>query len=1006
MGMMRSADLAGSLWGRWRWLALSLIALWFALVAGSLVTVDGLAKHLTSVAHTHDVIGELHAIQSRVTDVETAQRGYILNGDSEYLEPYVDAEGDLENLLDEVQILTRDNPSQQQNLGRLRQLVGQRLDLSEAVIAAFDSQGFAEARRVAGGRGKEIHDSVRQTISTMEQIERALLGEREKAALQSRERLNWSIGFALALFGACILISWALGRARARAVEKMAQAELEYRELFEASPFPIGIVDLETQKILLTNRAAVGLYGYDQEALESMTFDRLFHSSQLSKLRDAIDTIVGGGRYPVEVWKQCRADGSKIEVEMITRRFSAHSMAKTVVIVIITDVTEREKLLSNLRHNEAELHDIFDLQYQVLATFSPDGRILRANDVFITTLGIEREELQYLNLNSLPFKSVTDGAHINPWRLSQLASQSTGPTALHLTITDAKSGEDRVFEALVRLVNHSGGSTYTIFQARDVTENVRMLDRLTTTTRRLLAAQDRAGMCIWEWDSVSKSMWWSNNSARILHIADDSLPKDIRDIKKLASPEEAPRVDAFVSNMQDAIGSSYMRFMAPGDDGHDERHFELMVERLPGAKNEEGQIVGSISDITNDITFEARLRQSQRLEAVGKLTGGVAHDFNNLLTVITGSSEVLVDELSEDPQLGELASLILAAAGRGAELTAQLLAFARRQPLEPQLASPAQLLRDMNPLLRKTLTPGIDLDIVTDAGAWKTMIDPAQLESAILNLAINSRDAMPDGGRLVIEVANTGLDAAYAAAHSDVTEGSYVMIAVSDTGTGMAPHICDRVFEPFFTTKKGGDNSGLGLSMVHGFIKQSGGHVKIYSELDSGTTVRIYLPKHSAAVDYAYPEPYLENEIRRGNERILLVEDDELVREHVAKQLVGLGYRVEVAHNGDEALRIFQNDSNFDLLFTDVVMPGGLNGRQLAKAISALAPDLPVLFTSGYTENAIVHHGRLDSGVLLLSKPYRLATLAAKLRQAFDLKVGEAGRTVVEEGTSVGGQES
>ena len=668
----------------------------------------------------------------------------------------------------------------------------------------------------------------------------------------------------------------------------------------------------------------------------------------------------------------------------MTRQVPSVNSGPGVVMVIITEVTERERLLSELRRNEAELHEIFDLQYQMLATFSPEGRILRANDLFVSTLGIDRSGLATLNLDALPLRSVKDGSPISPWRLGQLASNTSEPKTLRMRLVRDESADDRIFEAVVRRVLHDDGSMFIIFQARDVTDTVHMMDQLTTTTRRLLAAQDRAGMCIWEWDAVANTMWWSRNSARVLHVTEGELPTNIDAIVALAAEQDAPRVAAFLTEMQDVIGSSYMRFQANASEGHDECHFELMAERIPGIRGDKGQLVGSLCDITNDITLEARLRQSQRLEAVGKLTGGVAHDFNNLLTVIIGSSEVLVQELEKDPQLHELAALNLAAAGRGAELTAQLLAFARRQPLEPQLASPAQLLREMNSLLRKTLTPGIELDIVTDAGAWKTMVDPAQLESAILNLAINSRDAMPGGGRLVIEVANARLDGAYAAAHSDVTEGSYVMIAVSDTGSGMPAAVSDRVFEPFFTTKKGGDNSGLGLSMVHGFIKQSGGHIKIYSEVNNGTTVRIYLPRHFGAVENSYPQPFLDGEIRGGTERILLVEDDDLVREHVAKQLTGLGYRVATASNGDEALALFEGDRDFDLLFTDVVMPGGINGRQLAKSILALSPDLPVLFTSGYTENAIVHHGRLDTGVLLLSKPYRLSTLASKLRQALD----------------------
>ena len=985
--MTRRAGLANLKWSAWtrrRWLTLTLIALWLTLVLISVIAVTSLANRMAFIAHTHNVIAGLTAIQSRITDVETAQRGYVLTGRSDYLEPIVDAEGDLTDMISRVRALTRDNPTQQANLASAEKLIFTRIELSRAIVRVFDAAGIDAARQFANSRGKALHDRIRGQILIMVQVETALLERREAAAALSRRNLNWSIGFALVLLAGCIVLSWRLGREKASAISKLDQAELQYRELFESSPFPIGIIDLATQDILLANQATVDLFGYDRETLTSMKFTNLFQASERGKLHIALQSIMGGGYYPLMVWKQRRADGSELDTEIVTRSVPSVDNGPGVVMAIITEVTEREKLLSEIRRSESDLHEIFDLQYQMLATFSPEGRILRANDLFVSTCEIDRSRLASLNLDALPLRFFEDGSPISPWRLGQIASNTSEPKTLRMRLVRDESADDRIFDAVVRRVLQEDGSMFIIFQARDVTDTVHMMNQLTTTTRRLLAAQDRAGMCIWEWDAVANTMWWSRNSARVLHVAEGELPTNIDAIVALAAEHDAPRVAAFLNEMQDVIGGSYMRFQAKACEGHDECHFELTVERIPGTGGNKGQLVGNICDITNDIALEARLSQSQRLEAVGKLTGGVAHDFNNLLTVIIGSSEVLVHALTKDPQLHELASLNLAAAGRGAELTAQLLAFARRQPLEPQLVSPSLLLREMNSLLRKTLTPGIELDIVTDAGAWKTMVDPALLESAILNLAINSRDAMPEGGRLVIEVANARLDGAYAAAHSDVTEGSYVMIAVSDTGSGMPAAVSDRVFEPFFTTKKGGDNSGLGLSMVHGFIKQSGGHIKIYSEVHNGTTVRIYLPRHFGTVKNSYPQPFLDGEIRGGTERILLVEDDDLVREHVAKQLTGLGYRVATASNGDEALALFEGDRDFDLLFTDVVMPGGINGRQLAKSILTISPDLPVLFTSGYTENAIVHHGRLDSGVLLLSKPYRLSMLASKLRQALD----------------------
>ena len=381
--------------------------------------------------------------------------------------------------------------------------------------------------------------------------------------------------------------------------------------------------------------------------------------------------------------------------------------------------------------------------------------------------------------------------------------------------------------------------------------------------------------------------------------------------------------------------------------------------------------------------LDRQLRQSQKMEAVGQLTGGVAHDFNNLLTVILGNAELMAEAVRDRPQLAKMVEMTARAAERGAELTQRLLAFSRRQPLDPRPVDVNRLVAGMDPMLRRTLGEHVEIERVQGAGLWTAMVDPGQLENAILNLSLNARDAMPNGGRLTIETANAHLDAAYAASQGEVEPGQYVMVAVSDTGTGMDAATMERAFEPFFTTKDVGKGSGLGLSMVYGFAKQSRGHVRLYSEPGQGTTVKLYLPRADGA-DQPGARASAAAAPARGSGRILLVEDDDLVRENAAGQLAGLGYEVVVAKSGPEAFAVLEKDGAFDLLFTDIVMPGGMNGRELAERARALRPGLPVLFTSGYTENAIVHHGRLDRGVELLAKPYRLQDLAAKVRAVLE----------------------
>jgi signal transduction histidine kinase/ActR/RegA family two-component response regulator len=399
---------------------------------------------------------------------------------------------------------------------------------------------------------------------------------------------------------------------------------------------------------------------------------------------------------------------------------------------------------------------------------------------------------------------------------------------------------------------------------------------------------------------------------------------------------------------------------------------------------------------------EARLRQAQKMEALGQLTGGIAHDFNNLLTVIIGNLDAMMGAVdatdNRDGRLRRRIEMALEGARRAAQLTHRLLAFGRRQPLDPRSVDVNRLVAGVSDILRRTLGATIAVEIVYEPALWPVFADANQLENALLNLTLNARDAMSDGGRLTIETANVLLDDPAAPDQTDMAAGEYVLLSVSDTGCGMPPEVLERAFEPFFTTKESGKGSGLGLSMVYGFVHQSGGHARIYSEPGEGTSVKLYLPRAadaaagSSGCSAADPDE-TPGPLPRAlpGETVLLVEDNEAVRRYAAEALAGLGYAVLEAGTGSEAVEVAKRTAGrrLDLLFTDVVLPGGMNGRMLAEAIAGFRPGIPVLFTTGYTPNAIVHQGRLDAGVLLLSKPYRLVDLARRVREAIEGRGGK-----------------
>ncbi|MGR9173423.1 PAS domain S-box protein [Rhizobium sp. KDH_Rht_773_N] len=418
----------------------------------------------------------------------------------------------------------------------------------------------------------------------------------------------------------------------------------------------------------------------------------------------------------------------------------------------------------------------------------------------------------------------------------------------------------------------------------------------------------------------------------------------------------------------------------------DGTQFPMELHVGEATANGERIFTGFVRDLTSKFKIEEDLRQAQKMEAVGQLTGGLAHDFNNLLTVISGNLEMIEDKLPAGP-LRDMLREAQDAAADGAKLTGQLLAFGRRQPLNPKQADLGQLVTGFSDLLRRTLGENIRLSTVLSGSDFNVLVDSSQLQNAILNVALNARDAMPKGGTLTTEVSRVQLDADYAKMYPEVRSGNFVLVSMSDTGDGMTEEVKKRAIEPFFTTKEVGSGTGLGLSMVYGFVKQSGGHLQIYSEVGRGSTIRIYLPALSSASarGEASVTGRSEAALPGGDEHILVVEDDSRVRRVAVARLAGMGYSVIEADNGKRALELLKEHPNVALLFTDIVMPGGMTGDELARAARAERPDLAVLFTSGYSEPALAANDVI-AGAQWLRKPYTARDLALKVRELIDAR--------------------
>jgi signal transduction histidine kinase len=554
-----------------------------------------------------------------------------------------------------------------------------------------------------------------------------------------------------------------------------------------------------------------------------------------------------------------------------------------------------------------------------------------------------------------------------PFRDFQYSARDGNGNLIHVSASGRPNfGEDGSF------LGYRGTTTNITDRVEAMAAARRLVDAMEAMNERvlLLDAEDRIVYC----NAVFRQR---NRSLEAYLVLGTPLRDFLRVfLRRGGMPEQAGREDQWLEDRMARHAEPRGQFEMRSFDGTP----MLVTEK----RQHDGGTLIVAMDISALKQTEAKLVQSQKMEAVGQLTGGVAHDFNNLLTVVLGNLNLLRERLASDSPEYNMVLPAIRAAERGATLTGRLLAFSRRQALTPSVVNVGKAIADMTALMRRVLGENIEIETVVDGGLWSCEIDPVQLENALLNMAINARDAMPGGGKLTIEAANARLDDDYAARQVDLEPGRYVMISVTDTGNGMSADVRSRVFDPFFTTKEVGRGTGLGLSMVCGFVKQSGGHIAVYSEPGEGTTFKIYLPRVTGREDRSRQSDMPAGDDRGRGELVLVVEDDEDVRGLAVTMLEELGYRAITAQSAEDARRMWREAGAVDLLLTDVVLPGGESGRVLAKSLLEKDPGLCVLYMSGYTENAIIHHGRLDEGIQLLQKPFRKIDLQRKVRRALD----------------------